>query len=68
MRLVNYEVKRADGTIFHTTNHKEATNGGNRIENVYLTQFSLETPTEEQEQARLDHIEKVNKYLAMKRA
>lgn len=68
MRLVNYEVAAISGVKFYTTNHKEATEGGNRIERVFLTDFTLEPETPEQEKARLDHIEKVNKYLTAKRA
>lgn len=67
MRLVNYEVKQADGTVFQTTNYKEATEGGNRIESIYLTPHNLDIVSEAQEQERLDHIAKVDAYMAKKR-
>lgn len=68
MRLVNYEVAAASGVKFYTTSYREATEGGNRIERVFFTDFTLDPPTAEQEQEQLDHIAKVDKYLALKRA
>ena len=68
MRLVNYEVAAVSGVKFYTTNHREATEDENRIERVFLIDFTLESETPEQEKARLDHIAKVDRYLASKRA
>lgn len=51
MRKVNYRVRKADGTEFHTTSYREATNGGNRIEETYLTEIDERTE-EQKERAR----------------
>lgn len=67
MRLMNYMVKRADGSIFHTTSYEEAIEGGNRIQKSYLTEYSLNPRTEEQEKATEEHIRKVDEFLRTKR-
>ena len=67
MRLVNYKVTFTDGTTGNTTSFKEATENGNRIKEIFLTAFSLAAPTEKQEQDRLDHICKVDKFFEAKR-
>ena len=67
MRLVNYKVTFTDGTTGNTTSFKEATENGNRIREIFLTAFSLNAPTEEQEQERLEHIRKVDEFMKAKR-
>lgn len=68
MRLVNYEVRQTNGIVFFTTNHKETSKNGNCIENIFFTPYTMNPLSAEQEKERLDHIEKVDKYLASKRA
>lgn len=65
MRKVNYRVRKADGTEFHTTNYSEATNGGNRIEETYFTEIDERT-TKQKERAR-DHARKIQEILKAKR-
>lgn len=66
MRKVNYRAKKADGTEFHTTSYREATNCGNRIEETYLTEIDERTK-EQKERARV-HARKVQEILKVKRA
>lgn len=66
MRLVNYRVRKADGTEFHTTSYKEATEGGNRIEKTYLTE--IDERTEEQKEKAREHARKAQEILKAKRA
>ena len=66
MRLVNYRVRKADGTEFHTTSYKEATEGGNRIEETYLTK--IDERTEEQKEKAREHARKIQEILKAKRA
>ena len=65
MRRVNYRVRKADGTEFHTTSYKEATNGGNRIEETYLTE--IDERTEEQKERARAHARKIQEILKAKR-
>jgi len=65
MRKVNYKVRKADGTEFHTTSYREATNGGNRIEETYLTE--IDERTEKQREQNKAHARKVQEILKAKR-
>ena len=65
MKKVNYKVRKADGTEFHTTNYNEATNGGNHIKETYLTE--IDERTEEQKEWALAHVRKIHKILKAKR-
>ena len=65
MRRVNYRVRTADGTEFHTTNYREATNGGNRIEETYFTE--IDERTEKQKERAKKHAEKIHEILKVKR-
>lgn len=65
MRRVNYRVRKADGTEFHTTSYREATNGGNRIEETYLTE--IDERTEEQKERARAHARKIQEILKAKR-
>ena len=66
MRKVNYRVRKADGTEFHTTSYREATDGGNRIEETYLTK--IDERTEEQKERARAHARKIQEILKAKRA
>ena len=57
MRKVNYRVRKADGTEFHTTSYSEATNGDNRIEEICLTK--TDERTEEQKERAMAHVRKI---------
>lgn len=65
MRRVNYRVRKADSTEFHTTSYREATNGGNRIEETYLTE--IDEKTEEQKERAKAHARKIQEILKAKR-
>lgn len=65
MRRVNYRVRKADGTEFRTTSCGEATNGGNRIEETYLTE--IDERTEEQKERARAHARKIQEILKSKR-
>ena len=65
MRRVNYRVKRADGTEFHTTSYIEANQDGNRIEGTYLT--TIDERTEEQMEKDREHARKVAEELRNKK-
>ena len=65
MRKVVYKARRADGTEFHTTSYKEATNGGNRIEETCLTE--IDERTEEQKERTRAHAQKIQEILKAKR-
>ena len=65
MKKVNYKVRKADGTEFHTTNYNEATNGGNRIKETYLTE--IDERTEEQKERARAHAQKIQEILKAKR-
>ena len=65
MRRVNYRVRKANGIEFHTTSYKEATNGGNRIEETYLT--NVDERTEEQKERARAHAQKIQEILKAKR-
>lgn len=65
MRRVNYRARKADGTEFHTTSYIEATNGGNRIEETYLTE--IDERTEEQKEWARTHARKIQEILKAKR-
>ena len=65
MRKVNYRVRKVDGTEFHTTSYREATNGGNRIEKTYLTE--IDERTEEQKEWTRAHARKIQEILKAKR-
>ena len=66
MRKVVYKARRADGTEFYTTSYREATDGGNRIEETYLTE--IDERTEEQKERARVHARKVQEILKAKRA
>ena len=65
MRKVNYRVRKADGTEFHTTSYREATHGGNRIEETYLTK--IDERTEEQKEQARARARKIQEILKAKR-
>lgn len=65
MRSVNYKVVRADGSKFDTTSYSEATNGGNRILETYLTEICGKT--EKEREAARKHALKVQEILKTKR-
>ena len=65
MRKVNYRVRKADGTEFHTTSYREATNSGDRIEKTYLTDTNERT--EEQKERARAHARKIQEILKAKR-
>ena len=65
MRRVNYRVRKADGAEFHTTNYKEATNDGNRIEETYFTE--IDERTEKQKERARAHARKIQEILKAKR-
>jgi len=65
MRKVVYKARKADGTEFHTTSYRKATNGGNRIEKTYLTKIDERTG-EQKERARA-HAQKIQEILKAKR-
>ena len=65
MKKVNYRVRKADGTKFHTTSYRESTNGGNRIEETYLTE--IDERTEEQKERAKAHARKIQEILKAKR-
>ena len=65
MRRVNYRVRKADGTEFHTTSYREATNGGNCIEETYLTE--IDEKTKEQKERARARARKVQEILKAKR-
>ena len=66
MRKVNYKVRRADGTEFHTTSYKEATGDGNRIEKTYLTK--IDERTKEQKERAKRHARQIQEILKAMRA
>lgn len=66
MRKVNYRVKRADGTEFHTTSYNKATERGNRIEETYFTE--VDERTEKQKKQAKEHARKMQEVLKAKRA
>ena len=65
MRKVVYKARKADGTEFYTTSYREATNGGNRIEETYLTE--IDERTEEQKERARAHARKIQEILKAKR-
>ena len=65
MRKVVYKARRADGTEFYTTSYREATNGGNRIEETCLTE--IDERTEEQKEWTRIHARKIQEILKTKR-
>ena len=65
MRKVVYKARKADGTEFYTTNYREATNGGNRIEETYLTE--IDERTEEQKERARARARKIQEILKAKR-
>ena len=66
MRRVNYRVRKADGTEFRTTSCGEATNGGNRIAEAYLTKIDERTGAQKQE--AVEHALKVREAIAKRKA
>ena len=46
MRLLNYKVRRADGSEFSTTNYAVATSDGNKVLYSYFTQLDYLTEKE----------------------
>lgn len=65
MKRVNYKVKKTDGTESHTTSYREATNGGSRIKETYLTE--IDERTEEQKERTRAHAQKIQEILKAKR-
>ena len=65
MKRVNYGVRKADGTEFHTTSYREATNGDNRIEETCFTE--IDERTEEQKERAKAHARKIQEILKAKR-
>ena len=65
MRRLNYRVRKADGTEFHTTSYREATDGDNRIEETYLTK--IDERTEEQKEWARARAQKIQEILKAKR-
>ena len=65
MKKVVYKARKADGTEFYTTSYREATNGGNRIEETYLTE--IDERTEEQKEWARAHARKIQEILKAKR-
>lgn len=65
MKRINYRVRKADGTEFHTTNYSEATNCGNSIKETYLTE--IDERTEEQKKRAKVHARKIQEILKAKR-
>ena len=65
MRKMNYKAVRADGTEFITTSYREATEGGNRITETYLT--DLDERTDKQKEWAKVHAQKVQETLKRKR-
>ena len=65
MRKVVYKARKADGAEFHTTSHREATNGGNRIEETYLTK--IDERTKEQKERARARARKIQEILKAKR-
>ena len=65
MRKVNYRVRKADGTEFKTTSYSEATNGGNRIIETYLT--DIDETSEKQKKQMKAHTQKIQENLKRKR-
>lgn len=53
MRLVSYNVKRVDGTIFNTTNYAEATANNNHIIKTCLTELDDRTKEERENAEKL---------------
>ena len=60
MRLVNYDVKRVDGTVFNTTSYAEATASNNHIIKTCLTELDDRTKEERENAEKLR--EKRTKY------
>ena len=50
MRKVSYKAIRANGAEFYTTNYEEATSGGNRIIQTYLTEIDERTQAQKAQQ------------------
>lgn len=65
MRTVNYRVRKADGTEFHTTNYREAINGDNCIKETYLTE--IDERTEKQKERARARVQKIQEILKAKR-
>lgn len=65
MRKVVYKARKADGTEFYTMSYREATNGGNRIEETYFTK--IDERTEEQKERARTHARKIQETLKAKR-
>ena len=66
MRRVNYRVRRADGTEFHTTSYRDAIVDSNRIEEIYLTK--IDERTEKQKERAKAHARQIQEILKAKRA
>lgn len=65
MRKVVYKARKADGTEFHTTSYREATNSDDRIEKTYLT--DADERTEKQKEWARAHAQKIQEILKAKR-
>ena len=66
MRKINYRVRKADGTEFHTASYKEATNRGNHIIETYLTKIDERTKNQK-ERAKI-HARQIHEILKAMRA
>lgn len=65
MRKVSYKVIRADDTEFYTTNYGEATSGGNRIVQTYLTE--IDERTQEQKERMKARARRIHEFYTAKR-
>lgn len=65
MRKVSYRAVRIDGTEFHTTSYREATEGGNRIIQTYLTK--IDERTQEQKTQQKAQAQKIHELYTAKR-
>jgi len=65
MKLLNYVVRKPDGTKFNTTSYKEAISGGGRIEDTYLT--DVDERSEAIKEWSRKHIQKIKEVFKAKR-
>lgn len=65
MRKVSYRAIRIDGTEFHTTSYREATKGGNRIVQTYLTE--IDERTQEQKERMKARARRIHEFYTAKR-
>lgn len=69
MRKINYTVRTAEGTTFHTTSYEKATTSGNRISETYLTPASADELKSPDELAELKpERERMKKLIKLRKA